>query len=83
MILSIGITMTCNDTTRDSVGTSEKEVGWWRWGDSNPRPPHCERGALPAELHPQSGVEYIRALIGGQLQGSTLRIVIRKSLRGA
>src|SRR5260370_20300184 len=23
---------------------------WWTRGDSNPRPPHCERGALPAEL---------------------------------
>jgi hypothetical protein len=25
------------------------EIWWTRW-DSNPRPPHCERGALPAEL---------------------------------
>ena len=25
-------------------------VCWWTMGDSNPRPPHCERGALPAEL---------------------------------
>ncbi len=23
---------------------------WWTRRDSNPRPPHCERGALPAEL---------------------------------
>src|SRR5207245_11459610 len=23
---------------------------WWTRGDSNPRPPRCERGALPAEL---------------------------------
>src|SRR6266700_3435644 len=23
---------------------------WWPRGDSNPRPPRCERGALPAEL---------------------------------
>ena len=22
---------------------------WWTWGDSNPRPPRCERGALPTE----------------------------------
>jgi hypothetical protein len=28
---------------------------WWRVRDSNPRPPRCERGALPAELTPQSG----------------------------
>jgi hypothetical protein len=25
----------------------------WRWGESNPRPLHCERSALPTELHPQ------------------------------
>ncbi len=25
----------------------------WTWGGSNSRPPHCERGALPAELHAQ------------------------------
>src|ERR1700687_5359475 len=25
---------------------------WWRRRGSNPRPPHCERGALPAELRP-------------------------------
>jgi hypothetical protein len=25
---------------------------WWRGGGSNSRPPHCERGALPAELPP-------------------------------
>src|SRR6188472_4103943 len=25
---------------------------WWRRGGSNSRPPHCERGALPAELLP-------------------------------
>src|SRR6266850_29611 len=26
------------------------EEDWWTRGDSNPRPPRCERGALPAEL---------------------------------
>ncbi len=26
---------------------------WWSWGDSNPRPPQCHCGALPAELQPQ------------------------------
>src|ERR1700736_3335627 len=33
---------------------SEKSVKlfriWWTRGDSNPRPPRCERGALPAEI---------------------------------
>ena len=27
-------------------------VFWWRWRDSNPWPPACRAGALPAELHP-------------------------------
>jgi hypothetical protein len=27
---------------------------WWRGGGSNSRPPHCERGALPAELPPHA-----------------------------
>ena len=27
-------------------------VIWWRWWDSNPWPPACRAGALPAELHP-------------------------------
>ena len=27
---------------------------WWRWWDSNPWPPACRAGALPAELHPQN-----------------------------
>ena len=26
---------------------------WWSRRGSNPRPPHCERGALPAELLPR------------------------------
>ena len=25
---------------------------WWRWRESNPWPPACRAGALPAELHP-------------------------------
>jgi hypothetical protein len=23
------------------------KINWWSSGDSNPGPPHCERGALP------------------------------------
>ena len=30
------------------VGTTD----WWRWWGSNPWPPACRAGALPAELHP-------------------------------
>ena len=29
-----------------------EESKWWRWWDSNPWPPACRAGALPAELHP-------------------------------
>ena len=29
---------------------------WWRWWDSNPWPPACRAGALPAELHPHIGL---------------------------
>ena len=28
---------------------------WWSRGESNPRPSHCERDALPSELRPQQG----------------------------
>ena len=28
---------------------------WWRWWGSNPWPPACRAGALPAELHPRLG----------------------------
>ena len=30
---------------------------WWRIRDSNPRPPRCERGALPAELAAHDAVK--------------------------
>src|SRR6266566_4565990 len=34
-----------------SSGKRAKSFGiWWTRGDSNPRPPRCEQGALPAEL---------------------------------
>ena len=33
-------------------------VRWWRWWDSNPWPPACRAGALPAELHPQNYWEF-------------------------
>ena len=29
---------------------------WWTTWDSNPRPPHCERGALPTELVAHAGL---------------------------
>ncbi len=47
-------------------GTSgQTRVKWWSRRDSNPRPPRCERGALPAELLPHRGVTRRRAPPGG------------------
>src|SRR5437016_8913883 len=34
------------------VGEQEPAENWWSQAGSNRRPPHCERGALPAELWP-------------------------------
>src|SRR5205814_1981597 len=33
-----------------SIRLSQSKVVWWTRPGSNRRPPHCERGALPAEL---------------------------------
>ena len=37
--------------TRQRYGVSPHNREWRRW-DSNPRPPACKAGALPAELRP-------------------------------
>ena len=42
---------------RPSARRSFSEGGWWSRGGSNSRPPHCERGALPAELRPQTATD--------------------------
>ncbi len=46
----IGMLTFVEDGRRDSLFLSEKK--WWSRRDSNPRPPRCERGALPTELLP-------------------------------
>ena len=33
---------------------------WWRWWESNPWPPACRAGALPAELHPHKGLFHLK-----------------------
>jgi hypothetical protein len=38
------------------------EMEWWMVGGSNPRPPHCERGALPAELTTHSQIKCCRII---------------------
>jgi hypothetical protein len=42
---------------------------WWRWTESNRRPPACKAGALPIELHPQSFVS------GNRLAPSVSRLI--------
>ena len=44
-----------SSSSLDSVHFGSNSRCWWSRGGSNPRPPHCERGALPAELRPQTG----------------------------
>ena len=45
---------------------------WWRWWDSNPWPPACRAGALPAELHPHlMGFAFLRFFnFGGRFYSS-------------
>ncbi len=37
-------------TSVDDSKVDREKGKWWTVGDSNPRLPRCERGALPAEL---------------------------------
>ena len=43
-----------NRTLILAVSLRIKILFWWRWQESNLRPPECKSGALPAELHPRS-----------------------------
>lgn len=56
-----GISSSKPESSKMQPGTPEKQkrslktrifcvIVWWTEGGSNSRPPHCERGALPAEL---------------------------------
>ena len=39
---------------------------WWRWRESNPWPPACRAGALPAELHPHIGYSFFPTVPGNR-----------------
>ncbi len=54
---------------------------WWRGGGSNSRPPHCERGALPAELPPQRSGNYIGS--GADVKNKQCRCSLGPGRRGA
>src|SRR6476619_8525079 len=53
------------------VREQEPAKGWWGQAGSNRRPPHCERGALPAELWPLKDTQKRekRALRGSPVWG--------------
>ena len=55
---------------------------WWRWGDSNPWPPACRAGALPAELHPLGFFTGVLYLFSGpwKLNNSGVWVSIRISV---
>jgi hypothetical protein len=45
-----------NDLTsiaRNRPTPHSDNTNWWRWTESNRRPPACKAGALPIELHPR------------------------------
>ena len=70
------------------VTASLQTKPWWRWTESNRRPPACKAGALPIELHPQSlsgpiqtslrsviGAHYTKPMVGqGGLEPPTPRL---------
>src|SRR3954469_14786043 len=45
------------------VSARAKVFKIWRYGDSNPRPRHCERRALPTELYPRGRSNVPRQLL--------------------
>ena len=54
---------------------------WWRWGESNPWPPACKAGALPAELHPH----FFQGLLVGfsRYSGELVRRAVPSKLNNA
>src|SRR5205807_5974725 len=52
---------------------SRLERSWWRRRGSNPRPPHCERGALPAELRPHRAKIIVDPQLRGKLSAAAAK----------
>ena len=55
------IARTGADFERFSKKDENRRTEWWSRRDLNPRPPRCERGALPAELLPHRAVDIMPA----------------------
>ena len=49
---------------------------WWRWWGSNPWPPACRAGALPAELHPHILYEVSLSFPFGHSKSNNKRSVL-------
>src|SRR5215831_16847854 len=64
VVLAIGTLFATVITRFIAMGMVPGKLDWWTAGDSNPRPPRCERDALPTELaaHRTDYVERLQAL---------------------
>ena len=49
---SLTIVLVCSPSALLPRVRLRRLAAWWRWWESNPWPPACRAGALPAELHP-------------------------------
>ena len=52
---------------------------WWRWWESNPWPPACRAGALPAELHPHFSLGLL-SFLSVTHNWTTIRSVLESSV---
>ena len=53
---------------------------WWRWRDSNPRPPACKAGALPTELHPHIALQKIKFSLSSSQETIIIYLIIPSKL---
>ena len=60
------------------LSSASDNLLWWTAWDSNPRPPRCERGALPAELaaHYQGKEATIDFQVAVRLRRDALNIAV-------
>ena len=53
-----GFSLPCFSISKIQGASRLRFWKWWRWWGSNPWPPACRAGALPAELHPRFRVAF-------------------------
>ena len=54
MLIAVSVLPIAFDSVQNLSAGSRYCQAWWSWGDSNPRPPQCDCGALPTELQPRA-----------------------------